>query len=127
MDGAAVRSGRETTQPNRQDTAYWATGLTPVYLEGALGRALNPLQVALRNRLHRPSSMAPRRIVERDAACARKRAESVFRLSQGRGAPAQPALRAVGVAPRQYHPRLRSQRAGDPPNSIDTLPLSWWR
>ena len=41
--GAAVRSSRETTQPNREDTVYWATGLTPVYLEGALDRALNPL------------------------------------------------------------------------------------
>jgi hypothetical protein len=36
-----VRSGRETTQPNRTDTVYWATGLTPVYLEGALRRALD--------------------------------------------------------------------------------------
>jgi len=42
-DGAPLRSGRETTQPNRVDTVYWATGLTPVYLEGALDRALNPL------------------------------------------------------------------------------------
>jgi hypothetical protein len=38
--GAPVRSQRETTQPNRVDTEYWATGLTPVYLEGALTRAL---------------------------------------------------------------------------------------
>lgn len=38
-----IRSARETTQPNRIDTLYWATGLTPVYLEGALDRALNPL------------------------------------------------------------------------------------
>ena len=38
--GAPVRSPRETTQPNRADTEYWATGLTPVYLEGALRRAL---------------------------------------------------------------------------------------
>jgi hypothetical protein len=38
--GAAVRSPRETTQPNRTDVVYWATGLTPVYLEGALRRAL---------------------------------------------------------------------------------------
>lgn len=37
-----LRSGRETTQPNRTDTAYWATGLTQVYLEGALARALRP-------------------------------------------------------------------------------------
>jgi hypothetical protein len=41
--GAPVRSGRETTQPNRQDTMYWATGLTAVYLEGSLNRALKPL------------------------------------------------------------------------------------
>jgi hypothetical protein len=41
--GPAVRSGRETTQPNRTDLVYWATGLTPVYLEGALQRALKPL------------------------------------------------------------------------------------
>jgi len=41
--GPVVRSGRETTQPNRTDTAYWATGLTPVYLEGALDRALSPM------------------------------------------------------------------------------------
>ena len=40
--GDAVRSPRETTQPNRTDTLYWATGLTPVYLEGALQRALHP-------------------------------------------------------------------------------------
>jgi hypothetical protein len=40
--GAPVRSARETTQPNRTDAAYWATGLTAVYLDGALKRALNP-------------------------------------------------------------------------------------
>jgi hypothetical protein len=44
-DGEAIRSGRETTQPNRQDTEYWATGLTPIYLQGAFRRALNPLRV----------------------------------------------------------------------------------
>ena len=40
--GEFVASPRETTQPNRADTLYWATGLTPVYLEGALHRALHP-------------------------------------------------------------------------------------
>jgi hypothetical protein len=38
--GPPVRSPRETTQPNRVDTEYWASGLTAVYLEGALIRAL---------------------------------------------------------------------------------------
>jgi hypothetical protein len=36
--GQTLRSPRETTQPNRTDTVYWAQGLTPVYLEGALER-----------------------------------------------------------------------------------------
>jgi hypothetical protein len=30
---------RETTQPNHKDLVYWATGVTPVFLEGALVRA----------------------------------------------------------------------------------------
>jgi hypothetical protein len=41
--GRPLRSPRETTQPNRTDAVYWAGGLTPVYLEGALHRALSPL------------------------------------------------------------------------------------
>src|SRR5213594_3789836 len=45
--GPPVRSPRETTQPNRVDTEYWATGLTPVYLEGALTRALTPPPLVL--------------------------------------------------------------------------------
>jgi hypothetical protein len=37
--GAVLRTGHETTQPSRADLAYWASGLDPVYLEGALQRA----------------------------------------------------------------------------------------
>jgi hypothetical protein len=37
----AFASDRETTQPNRRDTEYWAQGLTKVYLEGALNRAIS--------------------------------------------------------------------------------------
>ena len=45
--GEPVRTSRETTQPNRTDTEYWASGLTPVYLDGALNRALRePRRVA---------------------------------------------------------------------------------
>lgn len=40
--GEPLRSRRETTQPNRTDTAYWASGLSPVYLEGTLKRTLSP-------------------------------------------------------------------------------------
>jgi hypothetical protein len=46
--GEPLRSGRETTQPNRVDTAYWATGVSPVYLEGALNRALaGPTEIVI--------------------------------------------------------------------------------
>jgi hypothetical protein len=41
-DNPVLRTSRETTQPNREDLAYWATGLTDAYLEGALKRALEP-------------------------------------------------------------------------------------
>jgi hypothetical protein len=43
--GDPLRSPRETTQPNRVDVKYWASGLGTIYLEGALERALNPLTV----------------------------------------------------------------------------------
>lgn len=39
-EGRALRTGRETKQPNRNDVMYWAEGLTYVYLQGALDRAL---------------------------------------------------------------------------------------
>lgn len=37
--GAVLRTDRETTQPDRRALEYWAGGLEPVYLEGALTRA----------------------------------------------------------------------------------------
>ncbi len=36
----ALRTGPETSQPNRDAVVYWASGLEPVYLEGAFDRAL---------------------------------------------------------------------------------------
>lgn len=39
-DREAIRTGRETEQPKRLDLRYWANGLTQVYLEGALERAI---------------------------------------------------------------------------------------
>ena len=39
-DGAdRLRTGQETSQPNRDALAYWASGLEDVYFEGALARA----------------------------------------------------------------------------------------
>ena len=40
--GEPLRTPRETTQPNRADALYWSSGLTSIYLEGALDRALSP-------------------------------------------------------------------------------------
>ena len=57
--GPAIRSPRETTQPNRTDTEYWATGLTPVYLEGALQRALPEPTAAYTPRAGRPAFDEP--------------------------------------------------------------------
>jgi hypothetical protein len=35
----ALRTDQETSQPNRTAVEYWATGLEPVYFEGAFERA----------------------------------------------------------------------------------------
>lgn len=43
-DSPVLRSRRETTQPNAVDLDYWAGGLTPVYLEGALERTAEPVK-----------------------------------------------------------------------------------
>jgi hypothetical protein len=37
--GTTWRTDRETTQPNREALDYWASGLEPVYVEGAFARA----------------------------------------------------------------------------------------
>ena len=38
--GAVLSTDQETSQPDRKAVEYWAGGLEPVYLEGALSRAL---------------------------------------------------------------------------------------
>lgn len=39
LGGKVLRTARETTQPNRAALAYWASGLEPLYFEGAFSRA----------------------------------------------------------------------------------------
>jgi hypothetical protein len=36
---SVLRTGRETTQPDRAALEYWASGLEPLYFEGAFARA----------------------------------------------------------------------------------------
>ena len=38
--GEPLRTGRETVQSSRDDLMYWAQGLTQIFLEGALARAI---------------------------------------------------------------------------------------
>lgn len=37
---SSLRTEQETSQPNRTAVEYWATGLEPIYFEGAFERAL---------------------------------------------------------------------------------------
>jgi transitional endoplasmic reticulum ATPase len=79
LRGAVIRTPRETTQPDRANLARWASVLTPVYLEGALARALHwgliavepsiPLALAAETSGRRA---APRRLSAGKAVRARK-------------------------------------------------------
>jgi len=63
--GQPVITGVESTQPEREHLVYWATGLSPVYLEGALQRGLKQPTVNLRV-VEEPLSDAPaERVVTR--------------------------------------------------------------
>ena len=67
--GVFYRTQRETEQPNREDLLYWAQGLTVTYLEGALRRALAPLEVSVPIEGHTTSHFsapAPRRARTRE-------------------------------------------------------------
>lgn len=47
LDGElALQTSRETTQPNLAAVQYWATGLSHVFLEGALLRAVSTTMTA---------------------------------------------------------------------------------
>ena len=65
-DEQAIRTGRETEQPNRDALMYWAQGLTAAYLEGALARATTtrtviPREPRISAKFDRPASPpAPR-------------------------------------------------------------------
>jgi hypothetical protein len=56
--GETIVGGVESKQPAREHLVYWAGGLTPVFVEGALRRARNPLVVRMRV-LEEPKSTAP--------------------------------------------------------------------
>lgn len=61
IDGSTevLITGVESRQPAREHLEYWATGLTPVFLEGALQRARRPVTVRVRP-VEVPVSGAPK-------------------------------------------------------------------
>jgi hypothetical protein len=62
--GKVIVSAVESRQPERAHLEYWAQGLTPVYAEGSLDRALHPVTVRTRV-VETPVSDAPaRRVVK---------------------------------------------------------------
>lgn len=79
--GDPLPTDRETTQPNLQAIAYWASGLTAVYLDGALRRAL---------------SLTPDAVLARRAAHA-ARAEAVARAEAEAYRSAAVHARELGV------------------------------
>jgi len=64
--GEVVRTVRETTQPNLTDLTYWATGLSPVYLEGALARIFTARRPVEPVRVSRPRYAGPAEPRERE-------------------------------------------------------------
>jgi hypothetical protein len=49
LDGRrALSTGQETSQSSRDTLAYWASGLEPVYLDGAFARAVEMPSAASR-------------------------------------------------------------------------------
>jgi hypothetical protein len=63
--GEALATDRETTQSKRADVRYWATGISAVYLEGALQRAL----------YRRPALQRPQRLARAERAASLLSAE----------------------------------------------------
>lgn len=61
IDGSSevLVTGVESRQPEHEHLVYWATGLSPVFLEGALQRARHPHTVRVRP-VEVPNSAAPR-------------------------------------------------------------------
>lgn len=57
--GRARRTGRETVQPDRAALQYWASGLTPIYLQGGFRRAEPALPLAaVTSHAHGPAPSA---------------------------------------------------------------------
>jgi hypothetical protein len=103
--GRTLATDRETTQSKLEDVTYWATGITPAYLEGALTRALERLPEA---RLLRHIAHA-----EAEVAYARAEAQAYATAADEALAKAREALSVQRVAAEELaggKPRARRRR-----------------
>ena len=110
--GAPLRTPRETTQPSHRDAVDRATGLTDVYLAGALDRALKPLvqQVAApREPIFDEPAPSVVRQVKVPATPAIIDPFEVYE-NGGEGRLRTKLTSTSGLAPGEHHPRLQSQQ-----------------
>jgi hypothetical protein len=106
--GRTLATDNETTQSKLDDVTYWATGISPAYLEGALTRALDRLPEA---RLLRHLARA-----EAEEAYARAEAEAYATAAEQALVKARAALdvrlaAADKLTGRKNRPRRRRGRA----------------
>jgi hypothetical protein len=80
-------SGRETTQPNYIDLGYWATGLTRVYLQGALRRALSHVPSGQTLAPSARATSAPTKTAAKSPRRARSSAPTRTKLPRAHGTP----------------------------------------
>jgi hypothetical protein len=106
--GRALATDLETTQSKRDDVVYWATGISPAYLEGALTRALERLpEVRLTRHIARAEAEIAYARAEADAyEAALGQALAAARAAEAKGREAEGRLRAAGRQGR------RSRRKG---------------
>jgi transitional endoplasmic reticulum ATPase len=98
--GRTIRTPRETTQRNRTDTAYWASGLTLHYLEGALRRALDPNVIRIRKPRHAaPAFEAPAPDFTSSAGASSAKVQRIRRGTSLAAAIAKPRREVKCVAP----------------------------
>jgi hypothetical protein len=119
-DGSdALRTRRETTQPDRAALAYWATGLSGTYLEGALRRALEPHVTRARPAMPEPLFEAPAPTPVADVFAADRAVLDPFSV----GAKGETLLRQELGALRGWHLRniVRAYRLADDDVDLEAM------
>jgi hypothetical protein len=117
--GDALRTPRETTQPDRAALVYWATGLSGTYLEGALRRALQPPAQRVASPLPEPLFEAPAPNPAADIFAADRAVLDPFSV----GAKGEDLLRRELGALRDWHLRniVRAYRLADPTVDLEAM------